>query len=59
MNLDEFESQYRDTMDETLNQLQTATLLVAQVQAKIAEIGRSVQNISLTVEEFITQQKSD
>jgi hypothetical protein len=57
MNLQEFESQYRDAMDETLNQLQTATLLLAQVEAQIAEIGSTVQNLSLRVEEFITQQR--
>ena len=59
MNLQEFESQYRDAMDETLNQLQTATLLLAQVEVKIAEIGSSVQNISQRVEEFITQLKNE
>ncbi|MEB3179894.1 MAG: hypothetical protein VKL59_12785 [Nostocaceae cyanobacterium] len=59
MNLQEFETQYRDAMDETLNQLQTATLLLAQVEAQIAEIGSAVQNLSLRVEEFITQQRTD
>jgi Na+/phosphate symporter len=59
MNLEEFESQYRAAIDETLNQLQTATLLLAQAQAKVLEIGSYVQNLSQTVEEFIAEQKSE
>lgn len=59
MNLQEFESQYRDAMDETLNQLQTLTLLVVRIQDKIAELGSSVQNISQSVEEFITEQRGE
>jgi uncharacterized protein YoxC len=57
MSLQEFESQYRDAMTETLNELQTAVLLLAQVQRKISEIGSSVQNLSQSVEEFIDNQK--
>jgi uncharacterized protein YoxC len=57
MSLQEFESQYRDAMAETLNELQTAVLLLAQVQRKISEIGSSVQNLSQSVEEFIGNQK--
>jgi hypothetical protein len=55
----DFESEYRDAMDETLNQLQTATLLLAQVEHQIAQIGSCVQSLSQRVEEFIIQQKSD
>ena len=53
MNLQDFESQYRNSMDETLNELQTAMLLLAQAQRKIYEIGNNVQNLSQIVEEFI------
>ncbi|MCV3217558.1 hypothetical protein OGM63_29300 [Plectonema radiosum NIES-515] len=59
MNLQEFESQYRNCMDETLNQLQTAMLLLEQGQRKISEIGNNVQNLSQIVEEFIANQKSE
>ena len=59
MNLQDFESQYRNAMDETLNELQTAMLLLAQAQRKISEIGNNVQNLSQIVEEFILTQKSE
>lgn len=59
MNLQDFESQYRNSMDETLNELQTAMLLLAQAQRKISEIGNNVQKLSLIVEEFIASQKSE
>jgi hypothetical protein len=58
MNLQDFETQYRETMAETLNELQTAVLLLAQVQNKISKVGSSVQNISQQVEEFIADQKA-
>lgn len=57
MNLQDFEAQYREAMAETLNELQTAVLLLAQVQNKILTIGTSVQHISQQVEEFIEEQK--
>ncbi|MCW5314527.1 hypothetical protein GTQ43_12115 [Nostoc sp. KVJ3] len=59
MNLQDFEAQYREAMAETLNELQTAVLLLAQVQNKISKIGNSVQNISEKVEEFIGDQKAE
>lgn len=57
MNINEFESQYRAAMDETLNELQTAALLLVQIQRKIADIGSYVHNLSENVEEFINNQK--
>ncbi|MBC1281336.1 hypothetical protein GNF10_36815 [Nostoc sp. UCD121] len=59
MNLQDFEAQYREAIAETLNELQTAVLLLAQVQNKILTIGTSVQNISQQVEEFIEEQKAE
>ncbi|BAZ42414.1 hypothetical protein NIES4101_83830 [Calothrix sp. NIES-4101] len=59
MNLNEFESQYRDAMVETLNELQTAMLLLAQAQRKISQIGSSVQGLSQSVEEYINNQKPE
>ncbi|MBN3893513.1 MAG: hypothetical protein HWQ43_31860 [Nostoc sp. JL31] len=59
MNLQDFEIQYREAMAETLNELQTAVLLLAQVQQKISKIGSSVQTISECVEEFIADQKAE
>lgn len=58
MNLEEFENQYRESLDHTLNKLQTATLLLSLAEATIMEVGTSVQVLSQKVEAFITQQKS-
>jgi hypothetical protein len=58
VNIQEFETHYRVTMDRTLNELQTAVLLLEQVQSKISQIGSSVQSLSQFVEEFIIEQKS-
>lgn len=57
MNIQEFEIQYRSNIDETLNQLQTAVLLLAQLENRITVIGQNLQNLSQTVEEFITEQQ--
>lgn len=58
MNSQDFESQYREAMNETLNELQSAILLLAQAQRKISIIGSSVQNLSQSVEEYLIIQKS-
>jgi uncharacterized protein YoxC len=57
-NFQEFEAQYKNAMSETLDELQTAVLLLAQVQNKIYQIGNSVQTLSQSVEEFISNQDS-
>lgn len=59
MNIQDFESHYRDAISQTLNELQTAVLLLAQVQIKINQIGNSVQNLSQSVEDYITENKID
>ncbi|MBW4506661.1 MAG: hypothetical protein KME64_09135 [Scytonematopsis contorta HA4267-MV1] len=59
MDVQEFESQYRDAMSETLDELQSAMLMLAQVQRKISEIGNSVQSLSQSVEDFIQVQKPE
>ncbi len=59
MDLQQFESQYRDAMAETLDELQTAVLLLAQVQRKIDRIGSSVQGLSQSVEDYINKQKPE
>lgn len=59
MNSQDFESQYRQAMNETLNELQSAILLLAQAQRKISIIGSSVQNLSQSVEEYLVNQKSE
>lgn len=59
MNLDEFENQYRSTLDDSLNQLQAAVLLLAQLEARITNVGQGLRNLSEILEEYVTQQRSE
>ncbi|MBF2015100.1 MAG: hypothetical protein IGS23_07840 [Rivularia sp. T60_A2020_040] len=59
MNSQDFESQYREAMNQTLNELQSAILLLAQAQRKISIIGSSVKNLSESVEEYLIKEKSE
>lgn len=59
MNLQEFETQYRNTIEQSLNQLQTAVLLMAQLEDKITTVGRDLQNLSQVVEEFINEHRAE
>lgn len=58
MNLDEFETEYRNVIDASLNQLQTAVLLIAQLENNINSIGQNLQSLSQTLEEYVAEQKS-
>lgn len=57
MNLEEFEANYRNAMDETLNQLQTVVFLLSRVETQVVEISNSIQVLSQTVEEYINKNK--
>jgi transcriptional regulator len=57
MNIEELEAQARDAIDQTLNQLQAATLLMAQLETQISETARSVQILSRLIETFAAEQR--
>ncbi|MBD2003651.1 MULTISPECIES: hypothetical protein [Cyanophyceae] len=57
MKLEEFEANYRNAMDETLNQLQTVVFLLSRVETQVVEISHSIQTLSKTVEEYINKNK--
>lgn len=59
MNLDEFETEYRTAIESNLNQLQTAVLLIAQLENIVNNVGRDLQNLTLTFEEYVEQQRSN
>lgn len=59
MNREEFELHYRNNIEQTLNQLQTAVLLLAQLENRITAIGQDLHSLSLTVEEFLLQQRDE
>jgi len=56
MNLQEFETHYRNTIEQSLNQLQTAVLLLSQLEDRITNIGRDLQNLSQVLEDFVNEQ---
>ena len=57
MNLQEFETYYREEIAEILNQLQSVITLSHEVEERASDIGRAIQNLSHVVETFITEQK--
>lgn len=56
MNLNEFESQTRDSLEKALNQLQTATLLLSALELQILESGNTLKDLSKAVETFVSDQ---
>lgn len=59
MNLEEFETRYRNIIDRSLNQLQTTVLLLAQVEVSVASISQDIQSLSQLVEEYIRDQRAE
>lgn len=57
MNLNEFEIQARDSIEQVLNQLNTATLMVARLEIQLSETGRTIQTLSQQIEEFLAEQR--
>jgi len=56
MNLNEFESHYRISLEANLNQLQSMSLLIARLQLTVDDIGQDLHNLTLSFEEYIQQQ---
>ncbi len=56
MNVEEFRHQARTTLEQTLNHLQTATLLIAELDTQISAAGHSIQSLSQMIEAFTEQQ---
>ncbi|MBD2184343.1 hypothetical protein [Aerosakkonema funiforme] len=52
-----FQTEYREALNQTLNHLQTVNLLVAQIEAKMDDIRDSMQNLSQIGEKIATQKK--
>jgi hypothetical protein len=57
MNLDEFESQTRYSVEQALNRLQAAILLVAQLEIQLSETGSAIQGLSQQIEDYLSQQR--
>ncbi|NEN99798.1 MAG: hypothetical protein F6K50_31285 [Moorea sp. SIO3I7] len=56
MNVEELETRYREEIQSLANQLQNAVLGLSQTEAKIAKMGRSIENLSEILQEFLLQQ---
>lgn len=58
LNMDKstFKDRYREEIREILTQLQSAVVVSSQLEAALANIGRSVQALSRDVEEFLTDE---
>jgi predicted transcriptional regulator len=59
MTSDNLQQQYRETLDETLNQLQSVTLLIAQIEAKMDDVRESMQSLCEIMESIIATHPSD
>lgn len=58
MNLQTFERQYRERMQNILERLQSLNLTIAQMESGIEEVAGTVQALSYDVEVFIAEQRS-
>ncbi|HAZ44597.1 MAG TPA: hypothetical protein DDW76_17815 [Cyanobacteria bacterium UBA11369] len=59
MTSEDLQQQYREALDETLNQLQSVTLLIAQIEAKMDDVRESMQSLSEIMEAIIATAPSD
>ena len=58
MNLEEFESQTRESLETALNQLQSAMLLLSSVESQVLASGNTVKELGKTIEMYITSQQN-
>ncbi|NJM97805.1 MAG: hypothetical protein HC800_12195 [Phormidesmis sp. RL_2_1] len=56
MNTQEFASQYRESVSQILNHLQSMAIISNRLENNIVEVGTSVQNLNKMVEDFLKQQ---
>ena len=59
MTIEEFREQTRLSLEETLNQLHAASLLVETLEAQLAQAGRTVQHLTLLIEQFMAASSDD
>lgn len=57
MTLNELETQYKEAVDILGNQLQNALLELSRTEARITQIGDSLENLTRIMEEFIQQER--
>ncbi len=57
MTLNELETQYKEAVDILGNQLQNALLELSRTEARITQMGDTLENLTRIMEEFIQQQR--
>ncbi len=56
MNIQEFESQYQESVNKILNELQSMAIISNRLESNIVEVGVAVQSLNQMVETFLQQQ---
>lgn len=56
MNIQEFESQYQESVSRILNELQSMAIISNRLESNIVEVGVAVQSLNQMVETFVRQQ---
>lgn len=57
MNIQEFESQYQESVSKILNELQSMAIISNRLESTIVEVGSSVQSLNQMVEDFLKEQQ--
>lgn len=57
MNIQEFESQYQESVSKILNELQSMAIISNRLESTIVEVGSSVQSLNQMVEDFLKEEK--
>lgn len=58
MNIQEFESQYQESVSKILNELQSMAIISNRLESTIVEVGASVQSLNQMVETFLREQQN-
>ncbi|MGB3296323.1 MAG: hypothetical protein WBB01_25330 [Phormidesmis sp.] len=57
VNIQEFESQYQESVGKILNELQSMAIISNRLESNIVEVGASVRSLNQMVETFLKQQR--
>jgi hypothetical protein len=58
VNIQEFESQYQESVSKILNELQSMAIISNRLESTIVEVGASVQSLNQMVETFLKEQRN-
>lgn len=59
MTRENLQNHYREVLAETLNQMQSLTLLIAQIENKMDEVRDSMHNLNQIMEQIINSNPAD